>query len=251
MVLAEPSSVEVRNPRLDPRSSAVHIHRRRTRRLRSGGEHYAERIFRAHRRNAAKDHGLGRQMVAVAAAPWPGRFQRYELVLSTSLGSLLGLLLLVAALLTGTFIGVLSGGLGDSVDAGPFLLIGVNSLCLAAAILGYSYLISALSSDGGRAVLLSTALSVAFFFLDYMSGLFDVLGPVGRASVFPLLRPRLHCRRQLVPGLAHGDPARGRSDHVRRSSDGIPKEGHSRLTPRSCCLVLSPNPPKDVLGDSP
>ena len=130
--------------------------------------------------------------------------QRYELVLSTGLGSLLGLLLLVAALLTGTLVGVLSRGLGDSVDAGPFLLISVNSLCLAAAILGYSYLISALSSEGGRAVLLSTALSVAFFFLDYISGLFDVLEPVGRASVFHYFDPISIAVAPSFPGLHMG-----------------------------------------------
>ena len=114
---------------------------------------------------------------------------RYRLVISRGLGSLLGLALIVAALVAGTFIGVSAGGLGDSVDFGPFLLIGVNAMALALAVLGYSYLFSSLSSDGGRAILASTALSVAFFFIDFISGLFDLLEPLGLLSVFHYYDP--------------------------------------------------------------
>ena len=115
--------------------------------------------------------------------------ERYHLVLSRGMASLSGLALLVVALLAGTLVGVVLKGLGDSVDALPFLIAGVNALCLAAAIVAYSYLFSALSNDGGRAILLSTGLTLAFFFLDYISVLVDVLEPVGLLSVFHYYDP--------------------------------------------------------------
>lgn len=110
--------------------------------------------------------------------------QRYQLVLGKGLASLVGLVVLVAALLVGTLAGVFVKGLGDSVDVGPFLLIGVNALSLALAILGYAYLFSAMSNDGSRAVLISTGVTVAFFFVDFISSLFDALEPLGLLSIF-------------------------------------------------------------------
>ena len=126
-----------------------------------------------------------RTILLLLARPLP----RYHLVLSKGLESFLGLVLLVAALVVGTFIGVLVVGLTDTVDAGPFLLMGFNALCLALAVVGYSYLFSALSSDGGRAILLSTAMTVAFFLVDFISGLFDILEPLGLVSIFHYYNP--------------------------------------------------------------
>jgi len=115
--------------------------------------------------------------------------KRYHLVLSRGLGSSVGLALLVAALLVGIFIGVRTEGLGDRVPLGTFMAISFNALCLALAIAGYSYLFSALSNEGGRAIFLSTALTVVFFVLDFIAGLFDVLEPLGLASVFHYHNP--------------------------------------------------------------
>ena len=84
--------------------------------------------------------------------------------------------------------GALSGGVVAS-PAGPFLLIGVNALSLGLAILGYAYLFSALSSDGGRAILIATGVSVAFFFVDFISSLFDALEPLGLLSIFHYYDP--------------------------------------------------------------
>ena len=97
--------------------------------------------------------------------------------------------MLVAALLIGTYVGVLLAGLQDLVDALPFILMGINSLCLFLAIMGYSYLFSASSSDWGKSVLLGTALTVAFFFLDFAASLFDFLGPLGFISIFHYYDP--------------------------------------------------------------
>jgi ABC-type transport system involved in multi-copper enzyme maturation permease subunit len=121
-----------------------------------------------------------RTILLLLARPLP----RYQLVLSKGLESGLSLLALVVAMLVGVFIGLAAQGLTGQVQAQALLFIGVNTLSLGLAIMGYSYLFSALSSDGGRATLLSTALTVLFFFADFISGLFDVLEPLGRISIF-------------------------------------------------------------------
>ena len=139
-------------------------------------------------------------VLLLLASPLP----RHHLVLSKGGESALGLLLLVAALLTGTFVGIQIAGLTDSVEAAPLLLMGFNALCLFLAIMGYSYLISALSSDGGHAILLSTALTVAFFFMDFMAGLFDFFEPLGLLSIFHYYDPLSLAGDGGFPGLHVG-----------------------------------------------
>ena len=125
-----------------------------------------------------------RTVLLILARPLP----RYHLVLGKGLGSLLGLVVLVAALLVGSFIGIATQGL-DGIKVDLLLIMGFNALCLGLAIAGYAYLISALSSDGSRVNLLATGVTVAFFFLDFISDLFDVLDPVGLLSVFKYFDP--------------------------------------------------------------
>ena len=109
---------------------------------------------------------------------------RYHLVLSKGAASGVALVLLITALLVGTFVGVVTQGLSDQVDIVPFLIISANGLSLGLAIGGYSYLLSAMAGDGGRAILLATGVTVVLFFVDFVSGLFDALEPVGLLSVF-------------------------------------------------------------------
>ena len=134
-----------------------------------------------------------RTILLLLARPIP----RYHLVLGRGGESLLALILLVAAMLMGTFIGVALAGLTGSVDVGPFLVIGFNALCLAMVIMGYSYLFSALSSDGGRVTLLAAGLTMVFFLIDFISGLFEFLEPIGPASIFHYYDP---VAIALVPG---------------------------------------------------
>ena len=79
--------------------------------------------------------------------------RRYQVVLARWLESLMGLTVMVAVLLAGTYIGVLVQGLGDQVSMGMLLAAGFNALCLAVAVLGFSYLMSARADDGGRVLL--------------------------------------------------------------------------------------------------
>ena len=126
-----------------------------------------------------------RTILILLARPLP----RYHLVLARGLASFVLLAVLVLTMLVGTFIGVLMQGLGESIRHGPFIVVSFNALCLSMAVMGYSYLFSAISSDGGRAILLSTSATVVFFFLDFISGLLDVLSPLGVLSVFHYYDP--------------------------------------------------------------
>ena len=126
-----------------------------------------------------------RTILLVLARPIP----RYNLVVSKGGALVIVLVALLAALLAGSFAGVLASGLGDNVDLGPFLIAGVNALALGLAIAGYSFLVSAMTSDGGRAILVSTGVTVMLFFLDFVSGLFDVLEPLGLLSLFHYYDP--------------------------------------------------------------
>ena len=126
-----------------------------------------------------------RTILMVLARP----LHRYQVVLGKGIESFMLLALLVVAMLGGTFIGVAISGLSDSVSAGPMFLIALNALFLALAVMGYSYLFSALSSDGGRATLLSTGVTLIFFLMDFIAGLFDVMEPLGPASIFHYYDP--------------------------------------------------------------
>ena len=99
-----------------------------------------------------------RTVLLILARP----LSRYRLVLGKGLGSMLGLVALVSALLVGSFIGIAIQGLdGIRVDVLLLMgLMGLNALCLGLAIAGYAYVISALSSDGSRANLLATGVTV-------------------------------------------------------------------------------------------
>jgi ABC-type transport system involved in multi-copper enzyme maturation permease subunit len=99
--------------------------------------------------------------------------QRYSLVLAKGTGLLVGLITLLGAALAGTALGVTITDLDQPVRLSRFLLISFNALLLFLAIGGYGFLIAALSSEGSRAIVLATGLTVAFFFIDYIVGLWD------------------------------------------------------------------------------
>ncbi len=126
-----------------------------------------------------------RTILILLARPVP----RYRLVLARWLESLVGLIVMIVALLAGTYIGVLIQGLSDQVSTGTLLAVGFNALCLAVAVLGFSYLISAQADDGGRATLLATGLAVAFFFVDFLAALFESLEPLSLVSLFHYYDP--------------------------------------------------------------
>ena len=115
--------------------------------------------------------------------------KRYILVTSRWIASLIGIVFLTMSLLIGVLIGVLIEGFGNEFSVKLLMFTGVNTLCLGTAILGYSYLISAKSDEGGRATLLAASLTVLFFFIDFISSLFDSLSNLSTLSIFHYYDP--------------------------------------------------------------
>jgi ABC-2 type transport system permease protein len=113
--------------------------------------------------------------------------ERYRIGLARAGETLLGLLLLVAAALAGNLIGSAISGL--EIRAFPLLLASVNALALFFAIAGYSYLLSSISSDGGRATALATGVTVLLFLLDFIADLWEPLEPLGYVSPFNYYDP--------------------------------------------------------------
>ncbi|MBI4299356.1 MAG: ABC transporter permease subunit [Chloroflexi bacterium] len=129
---------------------------------------------------------------------------RYKLVLGKMAESSLGGVVLVISLLVGILSGVAIAHLWSEITLGPIFVMGFNTLCLYLVILGYSFLISSLSNDGGRAIMLPTALTVAFFFIDFMASLFDVLKPLGYISIFHYYDPTAIATQGTFPILSVG-----------------------------------------------
>jgi len=113
---------------------------------------------------------------------------RHTLVLAKSEAMAAGLVGLVAVGFLGSWSGVMIYGLGEA-DLGGLALVQVNAALLVMAVGGYSFLISALSNEGGRVVSVATGLTVTFFFLDYLAALWAPMSFVGPISVFHYYDP--------------------------------------------------------------
>ena len=110
----------------------------------------------------------------------------------------IGLALLVGALLLGTIVGQVTAAL-EGVSLGRVSLAAATGYALFAAVAGYSYAISAATSDGGRATGLSAGLTVLFFLLDFLAGLWEPLEFLGPLSVFHYYDPAAVATSEGVP----------------------------------------------------
>ena len=108
---------------------------------------------------------------------------RHTLVIAKSGAMAAGLIGLIIVTFLGSWSGVLIYGM-DGTDLGGLALVQVNAALLVLAVGGYSFLISALSNEGGRVVSVATAVTVAFFFFDYLAALWDPMSFVGPAWCF-------------------------------------------------------------------
>ena len=114
--------------------------------------------------------------------------QRYHIVLAKAGALVLMLAVIVSLSFLGTWIGVLGNGI-DGVSFGALALALVNAFMLALAVGGYSFLLSALSSEGGRVISIATGLTVVFFFVDYLATLWSPARSLGPFSVFHYYDP--------------------------------------------------------------
>lgn len=113
---------------------------------------------------------------------------RYRVGLVRAVETAFGLLILVVSILMGTVIGAAIAGL-EGIRISGFVLAGINALALFLAVAGYSYLLSALSSDGGRAIGLATGITLALFLMDYLADLWRPLEPMGFFTLFHYYDP--------------------------------------------------------------
>ena len=124
---------------------------------------------------------------------------RYHLVLAKGAGLLLGLIVLVGAALAGTALGIAITDIDQPVRLSRFFLVSYNALLLFLAIGGYAFLLSALSREGSRAIVLATGLTVAFFFVDFVAELWEPLEFLGPWTVFHYYSPTSVVQQGAVP----------------------------------------------------
>ena len=114
---------------------------------------------------------------------------RWRFATAKLLAMVAGLFVILAAMVAGTWIGVLVTGLGGEVEMAIFLRIQLNTFALAMAIGGYALLLSALGSDGGRTIAQATGITVVMFFLDFLAALWSPASALGPLSVFHYFDP--------------------------------------------------------------
>ena len=128
---------------------------------------------------------------------------RYELVLAKLGAATLGLIMFLGVALLGSWTGALAFDL-SGLSFRALLLVQLNALFLILAIGGCSFLISATSSEAGKAISLSAGLAVVFFFLDFLSSLWSAVESLGPISVFHYYDPVSIADRGYVPALHLG-----------------------------------------------
>ncbi|MBI4282823.1 MAG: ABC transporter permease subunit [Chloroflexi bacterium] len=124
---------------------------------------------------------------------------RFHLVLAKGAGLLLGLAALVGMALAGTALGVAISDLDQPVRLSRFFLVSCNAFLLFLSIGGYAFLISALSREGSRAIVLATGLTVAFFFEDFVADLWEPLEFLGPWSIFHYYNPTSIVQQGAMP----------------------------------------------------
>lgn len=125
-------------------------------------------------------------------------------LLAAKLGSMVvGLVLFQAFILLGTWIGVSAYDV-PGMDYGVILLIMVNGLFLSLGLAGVVFPVSAVSSDGGRAIALSAGLLVVLFFIDFLAGTWSVVDFIGPISPFHYYDPVSVVSAGSVPALHLG-----------------------------------------------
>ncbi|MBI4233190.1 MAG: ABC transporter permease subunit [Chloroflexi bacterium] len=114
---------------------------------------------------------------------------RWAVLLPRWVEMVVGVALLLLAMLGGTALGVELAALQEPVSLARNALVLVNALALFLAIGGYAFLISAASSDGSRAIGAAAGVTVVFFLLDFIAGLWEPLEPLGPLSLFHYYDP--------------------------------------------------------------
>lgn len=124
-------------------------------------------------------------ILMLLARPLP----RYLVVSAKALAILLGLVTLMALGLAVTIIASNLAGVAEGVNWVPFLWVTLNGFLVFLAIAGYSLAISAATSDGGQVISRAAAVTLAFYFLDFLATLWEPAEKAGLVSLFHYYRP--------------------------------------------------------------
>lgn len=109
--------------------------------------------------------------------------------LAAKVGALLvGIVVVVAAALAGTFAGILLTGTED-VSFAVFLQVQVMTFMLGFAIGGIGLLVSSATSDGSQAMGVATAIIVVMYVVDFLAVLWETAEPLGPLSIFHYYDP--------------------------------------------------------------
>ncbi len=124
-------------------------------------------------------------VLMVLAAP----IARWRYLLGKMLALFVGLLVLMAGAIVGTWLGVVITGLTGDVHMEVLLQVELNLLLLALAIAGVVALVSSLSNDGGQVVAVGAGIAVTMFFLDFLAAVWGPAEPLGPFSVYHYYDP--------------------------------------------------------------
>lgn len=103
--------------------------------------------------------------------------------------TLAGLIVLAAALVAGAGLGMVSADLRGQVSPRDLAAVGINAFALGVSIAGYAFFISARVRDVGRANALAGGLTAAFFFFDFLAGLYEQVNVVSPIAPFHYYKP--------------------------------------------------------------
>ncbi|MEX2431697.1 MAG: hypothetical protein WD645_07245, partial [Dehalococcoidia bacterium] len=119
-------------------------------------------------------------VLMVLAAP----IARWRMLLSRTGALLVGLVVILAVAMLGTWVGLLLTGLAANVDMTVLLRVQINTLALVMAIAGAALLLSSASSDGGQTTAVAAGVFASMYFLDFLAALWSPAGPFGPLSLF-------------------------------------------------------------------
>lgn len=114
---------------------------------------------------------------------------RVAVLAANIVATLVGLVVLSAALVAGAGLGMVSADMRGEVLPRHLLAVGINAFALGICIAGYAFLISARARDVGRANALAGGFTAAFFFLDFLAGLYEQVGVISPVAPFHYYKP--------------------------------------------------------------
>ena len=156
---------------------------------------------------------------------------RWRYLASKMLTMGVGVVIITFMAWLGSYVGTILTGVTASVDTGVLLVAQVNMLALFLAAGGISMLLSALSSDGGKTVLLSAAIITVMYFVDFVAAIWSPMEPIAPFGLFALLRSAGHSAGDGQPNVEPRGAVRRGGSGVRGGAGRLSAAGHHEVAP--------------------